>query len=344
MKGAARAVIFALTFAPAIAVAAPVHIAGAASAYTASSARAPTVTNEVPLPGSRVRSFYPQFSARIDTHGRAPLNRSSLHLFLDGIDVTPSAAITQNTVTYLPQRRVSSGWHDVFLTGADTAGQKFSDAWVFQLQAPDVNVDPVASGFGFFPVGSPQFGFMHFVLIAPTDGFAALQLCGIPQLAFVHVRLSPVFFITVPVTVQTGFSPFFGCNIGAFFSPFNTFNQFGPVFLPLPIGIAGPNVQPNIPFPQSAQTRRMLPVYRRADVPVTTTTAPVQTVIGVPRSVMPIYRAVPMPNAVPMQPGTVRAPMPVSGTRAILPVTRAVPPAHPAVKVPVPVVPQPIPH
>jgi hypothetical protein len=328
----------------ALALAATVHIVNGASTYTASSVHAPTVTNQNPLPGSRMRTFFPQFSARIDTHGRAPLKRASVHLFVDGMDVTPAAALTQNTVTYLPRTRVSSGWHDVFLEGSDTAGQTFSDAWVFELQAPDfAGVEPISPGFGFFPVGSPQFGgFMHFVLIAPADGFAALQLCGIPQIAFVHVSLSPVFFLTVPVAFDDGFSPFFGCNVGALFSPFNGFNQFNTVFIPLPLGIAGPNVQPNIPIPQSGEARQLLPVYRRGELPMTT--APVPQSGGTsPRSIMPIYRTMPLPYSVPV-PGTrAGAPMPVAGARAILPVTRTVP-HSPPVKVPAPPPPHPIPH
>jgi hypothetical protein len=345
MKRAALAVALLLTFAPAIAPAAPVHVVGAASNYTASSSRAPTVTSLVPVPGSRVRSFYPQFSATIDTHGRAPLNRASVHLFVDGMDVSASASLTQNTLTYLPRVRVSSGWHDVFLEGADTAGQKFSNAWVFILQPPDVDIDPVTGGFGFFPVGSPQFGFMHFVLIAPTDGFAALQLCGIPQLAFVHVRLSPVFFVTVPVTIGNGFSPFFGCDVGAFFSPFGQFTQINPVFIPLPIGIAGPNVQPNIPLPQSAQTRRTLPMNRAPEIPVMGAPAP-QMFVGTPRNAMPTYRTMPLPNAPVALPGMRTAPSTtVSGTRATLPMYRTpAAPVHVPVTVPPPTIPQPIPH
>jgi hypothetical protein len=323
----------------ALALAATVQVVNGASTYTASSVHAPAVTNLSPVPGSHLRTFYPQFSARIDTRGRAPLSRASVRLFVDGMDVTPAAAITQNTVTYLPRTRVSSGWHDVFLEGSDTAGQKFSDAWVFQLEAPDFNAEPVNAGFGFFPVGNPEFGgFMHFVLIAPGDGFAALQLCGIPQIAFVHVRLSPVFFLTVPVSIDDGFSPFFGCNVGALFSPFNGFNQFNTVFIPLPLAIAGPGVQPNIPIPQSGHARQLQPVYRSAELPVTT--APVPQGYTAPRSIMPIYRMVPG-----MPPGArVTAPMPVAGTRAVLPVMRAIPPPSRPVKVPAPPPPHPIPH
>lgn len=347
MNRAALAVSLVLSVAPASVAAAPVHFVSGATTYTASSAHAPTVTGETPQPGSRVRTFYPQFSATIDTHGRAPLDRTSVQLFVDGSDVTPAAALTQNTVSYMPHARVSSGWHDVFLEGKDTAGQKFSDAWVFQLQSPDVGIGPVNSGFGFFPVGSPQFGFVHFVLIAPTDGFAALQLCGIPQFAFAHVQLSPVFFLTVPVTIDNGFSPFFGCSAGAFFSPFNGFNQLGQVFIPLPfVGIAGPNQPPNIPFPQAAQSApgpQTMPIYRRAELPITTIAPIPQTVIGAPaRNIVPIYRAVPGAMAAP-QPGVPAQPMPVAGGRVILPVTRASGVQTAPVQLPSLPVPQPLP-
>lgn len=286
MNRAALAAAIAFTLAPASAPAASVHLDGAASTYTATSNLAPTVTAQNPEPGARLRTFFPQFSATIRTHTSAPLRRGSVHLFVDGADVTQSATVSANVFSYLPRTRVSPGWHDVFVEGADTAGRRFSDAWVFESLAPDLDDVEPSGQFGFIPVGSPDIGgFMHFVLIAPSDGFAQLQLCGLPEFSFIHVRLSPVFFVTIPVNTFGGFSPFIDCDAGAFFTPFDDFN---PVFIPVQLNIAGPGVSPNIPNQSSSGAARYTqPVYRRAEYPVR----------AVPRSSTPVYRAPQVPAA-----------------------------------------------
>lgn len=318
--------------------------------YTASSPHSPKVRDQLPAPGAHLRTFYPQFSAAIDTFG-APLDRFAVHLYVDGQDVTDGTSVTQNTVSYIPRARVSTGWHDVFLEGADTAGQTFSDAWVFQSAAPDTNIDPPeTAGFSFFPVGGSDFstwgghghgGFMHFFFQSPFFGTPVLQLCGAPVTGtFIQVPFAPVFFTTVAFpagTVGGALTPFLGCGTaGVVFTP-NQLN-FGTVFVPVaPIGIAGPAVTPNIPSQWS--TRSMQPGLRSVQLPTTPSmSVPVPNAsIGTYRSTMPVYRVVPnmvrpmpMPNAMPMM-------------RSVMPVMRVPMPAARPMAPPPPVA-RPIPH
>jgi hypothetical protein len=358
MKRAALAVFLAMTLAPSSALAvrtAAVRTVSSASTYTASSSRAPTVHSQSPYPGSRQRTFFPQFAATIDARN-APVNRSSVHLYVDGQDVTASTSVTENTVNYMPRARVGAGWHDVFLEGADTAGQTFSDAWVFQSEAPDVNdPPPTTGGFAFFPAGGTHFAqgndFMHFFFLSPFNGIPTLQLCGFSQLGFIHVAFTPVFFTTVPLTFGDGFSPFIGCNAGVFFTPFTPFNGINTVFLPVtpipPIGIAGPQVTPNIPITQGVQ-RTMQPGIVRygMPLPVTGGTMPsATTAIGSPRTITPIYPAIrnyPAPMTAP-QIGVPRSALPVMRMpMPAMPASRPIPHA-PAAPPPV-AIPHPIPH
>lgn len=358
MNRAALAAFLVLSLAPASVLAARavgVRTVSDASTYTASSSRAPTVHSQSPQPGSRQRTFFPQFAATIDARN-APVNSNSLHFYVDGQDVTASTSVTQNTVYYLPRARLGAGWHDVFLEGADTAGQTFSDAWVFQSEAPDVDDPaPATNGFAFFPAGGPHFAhgsnFLHFFFLSPFAGIPTLQLCGFSQLGFVHVAFTPVFFTTIPIAFGDGFSPFFGCNAGVFFTPFTPFNGINTVFLPVtpipPIGIAGPQVTPNIPITQGTQ-RTMQPGIVRYDVPLPVTggTMPTTTTIGTPRTITPIYPAIRNNPAQPMMAPQMGVP------RSSLPVMRmpmpAMPASHPVPHVPAappPVaIPHPIPH
>jgi hypothetical protein len=267
MKRAAVAIVAAFAFVPANAMATPVHAVTGASSYYASSAEAPSVTNQNPAPGTRLRTFYPQFSATIQAHG-AGLRQKTLHLFVDGGDVTPYSSFSGDTLSYVPRDRIAPGWHDVFLEGADSTGRTFSDSWVFESLAPDTDVDEdyAATGFGVVPSGFPTLfpgDFMHYFFIAPDDGFAFLRFCGLTQFNFVHIRFSPVFFVTVPVGFGA-FSPFLNCSSpSVLFSPFG---QFTNVFVPVPFAIAGPNI--TMPRQQRPwQFRGMQPGIRRAEVP-----------------------------------------------------------------------------
>lgn len=314
MNRTAAAVIAALAFLPANAQATPIHNVTGASSYYASSERAPSVANPNPAPGAHVRSFYPQFSVTIDTRGRASLRRKTLHMFIDGADVTALSTFAGDTLTYLPRDRIAPGWHDVFLEGSDTAGNTFSESWVFESLAPDEDVGQEYAGFGVIPAGAPGLfpgDFMHFFFIAPDDGFASLRFCGLSQFAFVHVRLSPVFFVTVPVPFDGAFSPFFDCAPNVVFSPFD---QFTNVFVPVPFAIAGPGITAPR-HSQPWQFRGMQPGIRRPEH-----SGGVAAPANIYRSAMPVMRVI-LPSAprvsAPVQhaapPGLIRGPV---GTRS----------------------------
>lgn len=236
MKWAAPALVLIALLLPPSALASQVSSASGASTYDASSPQAPAVRDLNPAPGTTLRTFFPQFSASIDTHG-APLRRESLRLYVDGNDVTESAAIGPSGVSYMPHEHLSAGWHDAFVEGSDTANRTFSDGWVFQTQNPDVQ-EPVNDGsFAFASAGAgphAQGRFMHFFIVAPFQGIGLLQLCGF-EFPFLRAGLTPVLFVTVPFGFNNAL---FACNAGVLFTPI-AFAPISPVFFPF--GIAGPN-------------------------------------------------------------------------------------------------------
>lgn len=275
MKYSAAFLVLLLGLVPSIASAAappsaPVSIVTGDATYQASSPLAPTLRNLEPAPGSVVRAFFPRLAAVIDTHGSA-LHTASVHVYVDGKDVTRIATITGNAISYLPHEHLKAGWHDVFVQGADSAKHAFSQAWVFRSESPDVD-DPISGddGFAFTPVG---FGgpFVHFFAISPFDGFGSLQFCNF-NVPLTQAFGAPVFFGTVPATFGFGQS-FFGCNPGFLFTPFGI-GQTNPFFFPIeiagpgffqggvprrrffPPGIAGPGI-----FPQRTGAVSM-PVFR----------------------------------------------------------------------------------
>lgn len=295
--------------------------ASEASTYTASSAAAPQVRDLNPAPGSTLKAFFPQFSARIDTHGGVPVRRESVHLYVDGTDVTSSASIDADTISYIPHQHLHAGWHDAFLEGSDAANRTFSDGWVFQTQSPDFEAPLNEQNFSIVRAGATAHrhaGFIHFFLFAPFDGVGLLQLCGF-DVPFLRAGGAPVFFVTVPVTLGTAL---LGCEPEVEFTPFGI-GQVEPIFFPLEI--AGPSFFQNNDTHHRRRPLNALstpafgtygsPAYRTTTMPAyPTTTMPVYRTPAVPvygTSAMPLYRA-PGIN-VPRNPGTAKAPPAAAG-------------------------------
>jgi hypothetical protein len=310
-----------------------------ASVFAASvTALPPIVTQKQPASGTHLRTYFPVVSATLE---RA--DPKSVHLFVDGRDITASASMTANSLRYVPRERVGAGWHDVFLEGTGQNNRAFSDAWVFETLPPDEDgFEPAPfNGFEFVPVGGPTFfpgGFMHFFFVAPFEGFAELQLCGLGTFPFQQQPFSPVFFTTVLVPV-TPINAFLNCQVSALFTPFGGFET---VLVPLPVSIGffshGHHLIVNPATPAltygTPSMRSTMPVYR---MPEPSRRMPGETVApGVmnvtPRTVMPIYRAVPLPGtSLPArtQPGA----RPISGPRPI-PAVRPVTMPHSSVPIP----------
>lgn len=292
-----------------------------ASTYEATSSHAPSVRDLLPAPGSTLKAFFPRFSATLQTHG-APLRRQSIHLYVDGRDVTPAATLDGDMVTYIPQERMRAGWHDVFLEGSDSASNAFSQAWVFRSQNPDIDIPMGADGgFAFVPVGLHS-RFSHFFLISPFDGVGLLQLCGF-EIPLHHAPGTPVFFVTVPLTLGTAL---LNCNPGLAFTPFQAgIVGLNPIFFP--IAIAGPGFFEHGPIhrrrPLTGITSTM-PAYRASIMPIYRT-APT----------MPIYRTTTMPRTMPIFPMTLGPAIPV---RPSAPMPAAGAPV-PAVNIPQPYIP-----
>jgi hypothetical protein len=225
--------------------------------------------------------------------------------------VTAAATLKSDRISYMPREHVSAGWHDVFLEGKDAASRTFSEAWVFRTDDPDIDDPAGFDSFGFLPIGvvpgvnSP---FMHFFFVSPFEGVGLVQLCGFTA-PLVQAGATPVFFVTVPVTLG---SVLLGCTPGIAFTPFG-FAQVTPIFFPLQI--AGPNIFQN-PTRRRIQNGVQGPVSR-SGVPVHR--MPVMPVNRMP--VMPVNRMPVMPvNRMPVMPVNRTPVMPVN--RTMIPIYR----------------------
>jgi parallel beta-helix repeat protein len=91
----------------------------------------PTITNKQPPDGSTINESTPTLSANYsDPSG---IDTSSVVLKVDGIDVTSSASVTANGVSYLPGMALADGIHTVYLEVKDNLGNLATAMWSFTV-------------------------------------------------------------------------------------------------------------------------------------------------------------------------------------------------------------------
>jgi hypothetical protein len=73
----------------------------------------------------------PTVSAVFDTVGGSPILVDTVRVLVDGRDVTADANVTQYLVSYQPTTALTTGEHQVVVTGRDRAGNEFRQSWTF---------------------------------------------------------------------------------------------------------------------------------------------------------------------------------------------------------------------
>jgi parallel beta-helix repeat protein len=91
----------------------------------------PIITNLQPPDSSTSNDNIPTISA--DYSDPSGINVSSIILKVDGIDVTLSATVTANGVSYTPITTLSDGIHTVYLEVRDTVGNLATATWSFTV-------------------------------------------------------------------------------------------------------------------------------------------------------------------------------------------------------------------
>jgi len=94
----------------------------------------PTISNLQPSNGSIIINNPPTISA--DYWDLSGINVSSVLLEVDGLDVTSSAGILANNVTYTPLSTLTSGLHTVYLEVEDICGNLATISWTFIVDNP----------------------------------------------------------------------------------------------------------------------------------------------------------------------------------------------------------------
>ncbi len=96
------------------------------SGYATPSSQAVQVLNAFPTLVAR-RSV-PNVSARFSV----PVEPSSVHVRIDGVDMTQYTAVTYDGFNTTLQQRLSEGSHNVRVFGRTQSGERFSTGWVFR--------------------------------------------------------------------------------------------------------------------------------------------------------------------------------------------------------------------
>lgn len=267
-----------------------VSITTAAKPQTANA----NVTGLTPAPDAPVNSAYPTISATLDRAAAVP---GSVSLTVDGQDVTQFAAFDGSTITYLPRSGLARGLHTVVFSGKTAAQQPFSAQWSFTT---DLAAPPDASAFDpaqfrFYTSGPASYSsgdWLHFVLVAPPNGTAEVQVCGLGQFPMIGTPQSEMYTGSIPAPPGVWIP---SCQVTAVYTSWNGTRTYVPV--PVYIGLF--TKQRATPRPR--MTSRPVPSEPRKPEPAP---APVPTPhpasASTPRPAPPVHRPiVPRPRRTP---------------------------------------------
>lgn len=154
-------------------------------------AATPLVEDQRPAPGALIGSDYPSIFARFD--GSSAIDAATVHVTLDGLDVTRGSTVSSSYVAYTPSTPLQNGRHTVMVTARAADGSAISSSWWF-------NVDE----FGEPPQLFDQFGVP--TLLFPSFGF-------FPP-GFSLFVPGPLFFVSGNVIVVVLVSEFFPFGTG----------------------------------------------------------------------------------------------------------------------------------
>jgi len=94
----------------------------------------PVVDSVTPENGEVVPSLQPEITVTFSDDGT--MNYGSIHLFVDGQDVTGNAQINTSSISYLPPTDLAVGVHSVMFQAMDSAGYTVTKSWAFQATNP----------------------------------------------------------------------------------------------------------------------------------------------------------------------------------------------------------------
>ncbi|HYZ16330.1 MAG TPA: copper amine oxidase N-terminal domain-containing protein [Candidatus Acidoferrum sp.] len=97
--------------------------------------------HELPSDGSSIRGDRPTVQASFEG-GQADPN--SVHVFLDGRDVSVTSYISTRGVTYTPQSPILGGQHEVRIEGTDLTGAAFDQRWHFTSGSAQANATTIS--------------------------------------------------------------------------------------------------------------------------------------------------------------------------------------------------------
>jgi hypothetical protein len=91
----------------------------------------PLVREAAPASGASVNNRRPSLFATFATLGDLGMRPDSLHLWVDGVDVSAASVRTSDFISYLPQDDLGNGLVSVKIRGTDTAGNPLEFKWSF---------------------------------------------------------------------------------------------------------------------------------------------------------------------------------------------------------------------
>ena len=173
---------------------------------------APTIDDLRPAPDSVVGSTYPQIYARLSGNSSS-VDPSTVHVIVDGGDVTSLAVISSAYVSYTRSAGLANGSHSVEITGEAEDGASMDQTWSFRVDAGR-NYDYASSIIGY---NAPMYGYGRYGFCPPgfslySPGPIYLVAGNIIEVIFFsrYFPFGSGFFTIGGIPGQFGMHPWYG--------------------------------------------------------------------------------------------------------------------------------------
>jgi parallel beta-helix repeat protein len=154
----------------------------------------PIITNLQPPDASTTNNFIPTISA--DYSDLSGINVSSVMIEVDGIDITSSAIVTANGMSYIPGVALSEGIHTIYLEVGDNVGNLATANWSFTVDSnPPIITNLQPPDASTINVSNPSISADYSDLSGINVSSVALEVDGVDMTSSAVIIASGVIYI-----------------------------------------------------------------------------------------------------------------------------------------------------
>ena len=168
----------------------------------------PTVEERHPQANEQIYSGFPAVYATVQTHGGPAVDRSSVRIKVDGVDVTSRSEYVGEAITYTPTLPFLAGPHNVTVAGQDLGGLAFAQSWTFFSRYNPAQEANTVTPSIFVPGGSYAYNDRVIITaLGPAGGYGYVTIPGLGTFTLVPQYSQPGYYLAIIIVPANIYLP-----------------------------------------------------------------------------------------------------------------------------------------